>query len=280
MKKLNYVVDIIIFKQNYDSYDVDIFLEYIPEINLYPSKYNFFMPNPELYEYDKYFDRIQAVDAILCKTKICHDIFSKFHDNCIYTKFMTNIPKEIRTKEYNKDSNTIIHFAGKSWMKNTKYLLKVWKYNDGFMHIDPNIKLYVTCYNFCLKGIDRNNLPKKLKLYDRKIENDEHFGLLMKANVSFNFSEAGGYIILNYIDESRFFDTFIITIDSPPTNEFIKDNGILLKKFNKENIKNMEGLYKVYPDMNELKSTIEYVIKNKNNLSYTGREYFLEDKQF
>jgi len=42
----------------------------------------------------------------------------------------------------------------------------------------------------------------------------------------------------------------------------------------------MEGLYKVYPDMNELKSTIEYVIKNKNNLSHTGREYFLEDKQF
>ena len=306
--KYNYKIDFKIIKNLYHNtiekyYDVNLFLEQLPSKckKYFPSKYNLFMPNNELFidtkednknqsknRYDRY-EELKSINIILCKTQICYKFFNFIKNEknpnnhktiysyqTVYTKFTTNIMKELQydsgdsSTDSKIDPNLFIHLAGKSSFKNTLDLVYCWIKNNGFLNIDPDIRLVITCYGHCLKWFrpnlkyfykydfdkdenvkmdKQNNIAtfKNMTIHFKPIESvKEYTDLLKHANVAICISNKEGYG--HYINEARYMKKFIITMDYPPMNEMIincntdkdnkqtgitKCNGILLKKRNK-----------------------------------------------
>lgn len=283
-------------------YDVNLFLEKIPYNiqKFFPAKINVFMPNQELF---LSFDEIKNIDYVICKTIIADKYFTtlkkenKFKYQCIYTKFTTNIPKSIIQSPINKNVNQFVHLAGTSHYKNTSILVYCWISNNGFLDIDSNIELHMTCYYRCFWSLI-DNLKKyhdyelkynqddkiikinNLFIYIDTIDENLYTNLLINSNVAICASSQEGYG--HYINEARYFKTYIITIDMPPMNELVEDgvNGTLLKKLTKhENINHLKNrlkyktatkLYFGFPDVDELKEKIIFCIKNKTKLSSFG----------
>jgi glycosyltransferase involved in cell wall biosynthesis len=321
-EKNNFEVDIYIYKSrnnivNYSKkkYYANLFIEFIPD-NIkqkFPNAINFFMPNSELfYEFDKLVD----INYIFCKNKLAYDYFkhiknkqSEYTYKCFFTKFTTLIPSEITNNitSYTKDSNVFVHMAGKSPFKNTSRLLNCWINNNCFLNIDPNIKLYITCYDSCFKRIlqdfeiylpnkkfwhlnfkkNRVNTYKNITFFAEKAPFKKYLKILTEANVSICISEKEGYA--HYLNEARFLNTFIITVDAPPMNELVKDsvNGLLLKDKSEYEYKDKSqtgfNLINSYPTESELKNKLIYCIKNKNNLYKMGEKsnkMFMDDHTF
>jgi glycosyltransferase involved in cell wall biosynthesis len=92
----------------------------------------------------------------------------------------------------------------------------------------------------------------------------------------------------HYINEARYFGTFVITIDYPPMNELIQNsvNGILVDKFSTAANTSQNTSYErftVYPDIDDLANKIIYCIKNKENLKKNSSNYrntFFKDMKF
>jgi len=297
----------------------------------------------DIFIYDRY-EELKSIDFVLCKSEISYKFFNfiknekretqkfkinRYNYQTIYTKFTSIIMKEIQAKYNHNDNNTIkshqhdpnlfIHLAGKSSFKNTADLVYCWIKNKGFLNIDPNIKLVITCYGDCLKWFrinlkwyDKNYnfdtdpnvimnknktiaIYKNMTIYFKPIEPlTDYIDIITKANIAICISYKEGYG--HYINEARYMKKFIITMDYPPMNELVKDkdiskisNGILLK--NKSRFSNKTAAYKgnhfefyeAFPDMVELRDSIIWCIKNKTKLQpycENGRQMFLDDKYF
>jgi glycosyltransferase involved in cell wall biosynthesis len=313
-EKNNYKVDIYTTDNNisYQYYDLNLFLEHIyPNDIISRAKKNLFMPNQEFFFFSV--KHINKIDYVLCKTKISSDFFvaikklKKYKYRCVYTKFTTNINKSINVN-VEKDVNLFVQLAGKSQFKNTASLIICWLKNNGFVDIDNQIKLYITCYNNCYKilfqdALEYHNIDL-LNIYPfEKIENGIKFNnliilnnknnmyeyLLTKNSLSICISDQEGFG--HYINEARYYNSAVLTVDHPPMNELVKDgeNGFTIKNLIKSEKKinkfysNVYPLYKVYPDLDELKNKIIYCIKNKNNLinyGKIGHKMFIKDNKY
>lgn len=303
------------FEKKQESVDVNLFLETIGFIksgnvkDIFPSKVNIFMPNHELFFY---YDKLKYIDYVLCKTNIAFKMFEyikeeqSHHYQCIYTNFTTFIPKEWRVnhKYVKKDPNLFVHLAGKSPFKNTDILVYVWIKNNGFLDVDPNIKLVITCYKTCYQRLNKylrsyygHILPESnntnqiqayqnLTIYLSPAPESIYKNLLHESNVAICISKAEGFG--HYINEARYFGTYVITIDYPPMNELVgTNNGMLIKNFS-TSTRDMSKFtsyqfHYVYPDPEELRDKIIYCIKNKKLISehtWSYRKRFFKDLNF
>ena len=110
--------------------------------------------------------------------------------------------------------------------------------------------------------------------------------LLTTANVAICISRKEGYG--HYINESRFFNTWVITMDNPPMNELIIDNknGLLLKNkqdyYPQKEGKTKWKLYNAIPNMEELTEKIKWCIYNKKtiNINNPSNKMFNSDKTY
>lgn len=232
--------------KNFDekkSYIAKILLEHItPEMLKVKSNITYWIPNIELLlEWDM--ELMQKVDVILCKTKQCYHFFKDRHPNVVYTKFtsLCNFSKAT------KDNNIYLHLGGTSYMKGTDLLLQYWIDNNGFIDLNPNIKLIMTfkhnnlhIYN---KAID---IWKKLKITKRKtlcgrsvnceqymniyhVErlNDDDFAYFkQKAGTFIQPSVAEGYG--HSMNEGRCNGSNVITTNAEPMNELISNKSMLI----------------------------------------------------
>jgi glycosyltransferase involved in cell wall biosynthesis len=296
---------VITLKENIS--DIYIFLENIFDINLYDKDYKkkliIFMPNQELFADGI---KLSIINVILCKSLLAKDMFEsikkteKFSYTCFYTKFTTYIPQDLRNLPIIKDENLFICWAGKSPFKNVDILVNVWIKNNGFLNIDPKIKLIITCYRSCQKQLIKNLLKyhnikfvktsgdifkyKNLTLHNVKLENEEYTKYLTSANCALCISKKEGYG--HYINESRYFSTCILTTNAPPMNELVinNKNGFLVDvNKNKDSNQFNYQLYNVYPKYLDLKEKIIQLIKNKSKLKEygkKGRELYDQDKEY
>jgi hypothetical protein len=333
-------------KTNESYYDVNLFLEILPFKckTLFPSNTNLFMPNNELFidtkednkkqsKYNRY-EELKSIDYVLCKTELCYKFFNFikneqknnkkdkriYHYQTIYTKFTSSINKDILqivNKDNSDNSNTndsidpnlFIHLAGKSPFKNTPDLVHCWIKNKGFLDIDSDVKLVITCYEHCSKWFNltlkrffkydfekdpdvsmnhKTNIAtyKNMTIYFKSITPYSDFiDIITKANVAICISNKEGYG--HYINEARYLKKFIITLDYPPMNELVVDkddkddkngknisNGIILKKkhkFSNQSYKETKfNFTEAYPDIDELRDSIIWCIKHKHNLRKWG----------
>lgn len=312
IKNMSYVkhkfCDINLFLENIGSKDIKSF---------YPSKLNLYMPNQELFCDQS--GNIQHMHYVLCKSKVALSFFlnmkheKKFKYICLYTKFTTNIPKELTNIKKTTNQNLFVHLAGKSPLKNTPDLIYCWLTNDGFLDIDPDIKLNITCYKKCIivaldmlkkyynydlakehkitmNDIQKNNVIhiKNITIYTSIAPYEEYVKMLTTANLSICISSKEGYG--HYINESRFFETCVMVLDAPPMNELVKEkiNGIVVKNpILSKSKKSLEyatyPLYNAYPNKENLKNAIMYCIKNKDKLfemGIVGKKMYLKDRKY
>ncbi len=294
---------IIMLRENIS--DIYFFLENILDIDIYDPNYKkkiiIFMPNQELF-YN--ISKLKIINIILCKTLIAKDMFDflkkKYNYKTFYTKFTTYIPEDLRNYPIIKDENLFISFAGKSPYKNIDMLVNVWIKNDGFLNIDPNIKLVITCYEYCfikfvqniveyhkikfLKLTDKILKFKNLILYNIRLESDLYKQYITSANCAICVSRKEGYG--HYINESRYFNTCVLTVDNPPMNELVidKNNGLLVATTKVKNVNNFNyQLYNVYPIYDDFKNKLIELIKNKKKLieyGKNGKKLYDEDKEY
>jgi len=313
----NYSVDIAILYSDNQSiiqpkYDINLFLERISPKKfktVFPSTLNLLMPNQEIFGS---YDELKYMDYILCKSEAARSFFEymKKEKNykyiCFYTKFTTNIPESLKHIELHKNVNLFVHLAGKSSFKNTDSLIYCWLTNNGFLDIDPEIELYVTCYKNCFKQM-KDNLKKYFKyntnyfsgpqndviriknmvFYTTHAPLDEYNKMLTSANVALCISSKEGFG--HYINEARFFETFVVILDAEPMNELVIDNvnGLVIKDptlLEKDLSQHTSyKMYSAYPKIEDLKKAIIYCIKNKKELhtmGKNGRKMFINDEKF
>lgn len=225
------------------SYNAKILLEHItPEMLKIKSKITYWIPNVELLT-DWDMKLMKQVDFILCKTKQCYEFFKNKHPNAVYTKFTSfcNFSKA------SKDNNIYLHLGGTSYMKGSELLLKYWIDNNGFIDINPNIKLIMTfrhnnlsIYNKALDLWKKLKTTKRKTLCGRSVEceqykniykvihfNDADFAYFtQKAGTFIQPSVAEGYG--HSINEGRCNGSNVITTNSAPMNELITNKKMLI----------------------------------------------------
>jgi glycosyltransferase involved in cell wall biosynthesis len=287
--------------------DIYFFLEMIFDVHIFDIEYRnkliIFMPNQELFR-DGF--KLELINLVLCKTLIAKDMFDSlkktynYKYDTFYTKFTTYITEDLRNYPIIKDENLFISFAGKSPFKNIDVLVNAWIKNNGFMHIDPKIKLIITCYGHCMiqfmKSITTYFKIKFIKitgdifkyknmiLYNVKLESEDYKKLITSANCAFCISRKEGYG--HYINESRYFKTCILSVDAEPMNELVinKKNGLLVDIEKKSSVNKYNyQLYDVYPEYEDFKKKLIELIKNKKKLfeyGINGRKLYEDDKEY
>ena len=235
-------------------------------------------------------------------------------------------------KSSHNNTFTFIHLAENQRNKNTACIIHCWlKYNHTF--IDTFIdtlhnsnsnsmmrpELHITCSGICFttllldikkmhnydllnkykfeKEDTKNNLNilkyNNLYLYLDVLPKDKTYqNLLQKANVVICPSKKEAYP--HYINTARYFNKFIITMNSQPMNEFCKSgtngNCYLLKNANnykKKQYKETKYIFtEMMPNIEELRDAIIWSIKKQfgsgtaNNSGIMSRTLFDNDKKY
>ena len=262
-----------------------------------------FMPNHELFKNEMQFNLLKKINLILCKTHISYKFFKYIKKEhlltfkIIYTNMTTIIPKNMKNINIQKDPNLFVLFAGTSRFKNVAVVINNWISNRCYINLDPDIKLIITCRNYCFSNAkkelkeyfnfdiskfkiqDNKIVYKNMTIYLDKIDEKTYYNLMRIANVAICISSKEGFG--HYINEARYYNTFVITNNAEPMNNLInKNNGYLIDNLNKidQNITFTKfKLYSVYPNNNEVSEAIIYCIKNKNSLNHDSYKYFKKD---
>ncbi|SDH70222.1 hypothetical protein SAMN05421827_1408 [Pedobacter terrae] len=182
-------------------------------------KRNILIPNQEWF-LKKWLIHLKNFDAIFCKTLYAKEIFSKYHDNVIYTGFTS---KDCYV-EVNKKMECF-HAQGRSKVKGTQFIIEAWE------------KQNLPKLNLVSKKIRHKINTENIKLYKSFLPSDHFNQLRNESMVHLCPSEAEGFG--HYINESKSCGAAIITTGFAPMNELI--NEFTLPIYKKRQYANMMG---------------------------------------
>lgn len=179
--------------------------------------------NPELTLKD--LELLKKADYILCKYPKAVEYISKIRPECpvINTGFTSwdLSPPEYRTNT----SKKVIHLGGQSHRKNTKLVIETYiKY--------PELgEITIICRRYCAETCKDLEFAEKypyIKVYNTLEEAGveySDFGIFLCP------SDAEGYG--HYLNEAKVFGGIVITTDSPPMNDHVKDGetGLVVKTY-------------------------------------------------
>lgn len=290
--------------ENNKKVDINLFLEWvIGDKKIYPANESWLMVNQELLDPKA----LDIADRFICKSRYAQKLLEKKLKNknkiIYYTKHTSRDLLEKQEIIPQKDYNLFVHFAGKSFLKNTDKVIQAWINNDGFGRYDYP-KLIITIYDI---GIIFNpNLKKILKDFIKVEDHLEH--KKYKNILIYNFmkfedlqelqKKAGIFICPSscegfghYINEGRSTGSIIITTDGPPMNELVNnENGILIKPSKIVNSRQVilcqsikgSKAFIISPE-NIAKAIDKYYkldLNQKIKMGLKSRELYLEDKYF
>ncbi len=243
---------------------------------VFPAKENWLMVNHEMLSWSPF---LHQVDVFLCKTQHSFDLLQDLKNShslkgkIVYTKHTS---KDLKT-DLPKDWNLFVHFAGKSWLKQTDSVLRAWIDNKGFPEYNYP-RLVVSCRGRCLTdGVSRllNDFDKtgRHKKYPNIqvrsfIPDKEYSHLQRTAGVYLCPSLTEGYG--HYLNEGRSAGALVVTVDGPPMNELVTpENGILIPPIEQYPTGHEMGT----PDL-RLDGSIASLV-NSEGIAQAVREYYL-----
>lgn len=251
--------------QGLTTANIGIHLEHIRREFLHLAPKNIAIPNPEWFE-PTFKPFLRNMNAVLCKTNHCLDIFNKLHKNCIYCGWTS---RDCYLPDINKRM-MFAHLSGRSSHKGSEFVRDVWA-NDSTMPL-LYFQKYIDAHKFIFKN---PNVIKQNKRVDdiRTIINMSMFHICC--------SKAEGFG--HYITEALSAGAIIITTDAPPMNEIItSDFGFLVpaKVCGKHRLSNEYCV-----DVKALKETILKAFNTDPDelmaMSELARETYLQrDKEF
>lgn len=280
-----YTTDSLLFKSNanifveqfpfYNNYDKNLEIMKSARVNLFLVNQDFFFTNAvdmKLYEH---------IDLFLCKTLSAVKLIVSLNKNwkTFYMKFGTSIPINLDLN-INKKEELCLHLAGKSSLKNTYAVIETW-----LKHHDSLPPIYISCYDFCLKHINKLISGKrledyKIKLFVNPIPDNILFELKRKCLYYICPSAIEGYG--HYINEGRIFKSIVITVDAEPMNELIDKTSEILIKYSKTNPKNNVVTYSINSDdlYNGIITAIKMSDIDKTKMRLNAHDKYVEDVKF
>jgi len=219
--------------------EVNLYIEHplgsSKEFQKFPANQHWLMVNHEMLSWSP---SLREIDVFLCKTQHAFHLLQhlkKSHHlkgQIVYTKHTSTD----LGPEGSKDWNLFVHFAGKSWLKQTAAVLKAWINNRGFPEYRYP-RLVVSCRDRCLT----TEVAQLLNDFDsegkhKKYPNIQVKSLIPKREFETLQRTAGVYLCPSltegyghYLNEGRSAGAVIVTVDGPPMNELVtSENGILI----------------------------------------------------
>jgi glycosyltransferase involved in cell wall biosynthesis len=244
--------------------DVNVMLEHVWLQYLATAPINVAVPNPEWFDsHDRRF--VTDIDCVWAKTSYTHDLFRALGCQTTYIGF----DSEDRYERAIAKQRTYFHLAGKSTMKGTDRLVRLWQGHPEWprlilvQHQDggvtppsaPNIDAHVGYFS-----------ESEL----RRLQNESLFHLCL------SLTEGWGH----YIAEAMSVGAVTITVDARPMNELVgADRGVLVP-YHGTGTQHLATTYQF--DVSRLEEAIERTIAMSDEecarLGASARAWFVENK--
>ena len=196
------------------KYDANIFLERIFPRWLGSARLNILIPNQERFP-QRHVPRLKNIDHVFCKSEHALEIFSEIHPSAYLTRFTSS---NLNDAEVPRRKNAILHLAGRSTLKGTETVLKLWEAHPEW----PTLTLLQH------KDNAPESVPDNINLITDYLSDEDIVKLVNEHPIHLcpSLSEGWGH----YIVEAMSCGALVITTDGPPMNELIRpDRGILVK---------------------------------------------------
>lgn len=196
-----------------NTFDANIFLERIFPRWLTSAKTNILIPNQERFPH-RHLSRLQKIDHVFCKSQHALKIFSQLHPSCHFTGFTS---ANLDQPEIPRRPGAILHLAGRSTLKGTETVLKLWEKHPEW----PTLTLLQH------KDNAPEEAPHNVHLITDYLSQEELVKLVNEHPIHLcpSLSEGWGH----YIVEAMSCGATVITTDGPPMNELVRpDRGILV----------------------------------------------------
>ena len=201
------------------QFHANLFLERVFPRWLRTAEKNILIPNQERFP-QRHIKHLRSLDAIFCKSQHALEIFSKLHPSCHFTGFRSedlSIPNSIR------QNKTFLHLAGKSTLKGTEDILKLWENHPEW----PRLTLVQTQANA------PQSVPANVTLLSDYLSNEKIAELYNTHPIHLCPSRSEGWG--HYIVEAMSCGALVLTTDAPPMNELVTtERGLLIHSHKKE----------------------------------------------
>jgi hypothetical protein len=246
-------------------YDINLMLEHLwPEFAT-EARINIAVPNPEWFDYH---DRrsLSLIDSVWCKTENTQRIFAQMERQTCLIGFASQDCYDPNVRR----QPTFFHLAGKSPLKGTDRLLRIWRQQPGWPRL------------IVVQEHGREDSATPAHNIEYHMGYQEDFALRQLQNTSIyhlctSESEGWGHSIA----EAMSVGALVISVDGPPMNELVTpERGLLLR----HGVKHRQKCAQLYPFAEDsLRETIERALLMKEPeqtaLRQAARQWFLTNQE-
>jgi glycosyltransferase involved in cell wall biosynthesis len=244
--------------------DINVMLEHVWLQYLSTAPVNVAVPNPEWFDsHDRRF--VTGIDCVWAKTSCTQDLFRALGCKTTYIGF----DSEDRYEQAVAKQRTYFHLAGKSAMKGTDRLLRLWKRHSEWPRL-----ILVQHQEGGAAPRAAPNIDARVGYFSeaelRRLQNESLFHLCL------SLTEGWGH----YIAEAMSVGAVTITVDARPMNELVcADRGVLVP-YRGTGSQHLATTYRF--DEGGLEAAIERTLAMSDEecarLGAAGRAWFVENK--
>jgi glycosyltransferase involved in cell wall biosynthesis len=244
--------------------DVNVMLEHVWLQYLSTAPINVAVPNPEWFDsHDRRF--VTDIDSVWAKTSYTNDLFRALGCQTTYIGF----DSEDRYERAIAKQRTYFHLAGKSTMKGTDRLVRLWQGHPEWPRL-----ILVQHQDGGVTPPSAPNIDARVGYFSeselRRLQNESLFHLCL------SLTEGWGH----YIAEAMSVGAVTITVDARPMNELVgADRGVLVP-YHLTGTQHLATTYQF--DVSRLEEAIERTIAMSDEecarLGAGARAWFVENK--
>lgn len=246
--------------QSKPQYDINIFLERIFPAWFGTAKKNIFIPNQERFPH-RHIKRLKKIDLVLCKSIHAQEIFSPLSTGTQYIGFTS---KDILLNEVDTDYSTFFHLAGRSTLKGTSTILKLWEQHPEW----PTLTILQHEENA------PSSTPHNVNLITSYLSSDKLRELMNRSGIHLCPSRSEGWG--HYIVEAMSTKAVVLTTNAPPMNELISKERGILTEYNSSEPRHLGTNYFICPQHLEqqIEQLIQQPVKQLETIGNTARTWF------
>ena len=237
------------------KYDVNIFMERVFPAWCPLAKTNILIPNQERFP-ERHLRWLNRVQHVFCKTQHAETIFKQHHPSVFHIGFTS---RDRFMSKVSPDYAKWFHLAGRSTLKGTETLLKLWQNHPEW----PSLTLVQH------KANAPNSVPDNIHLITDYLSNESLNQLQCSHGIHCcpSLSEGWGH----HMVEGMSTRAVVITTDAPPMNELVHRTRGFLVPYRESEGRHLGTNYRV--DAQALEQTIQAIIaSDQDHLEEMGQK--------